>query len=98
MPGSPTTPDQTSARDDAPPCVAFRSVNSVGVQNKCLSRLDGWPMRTPADASDLPSRTTTHGSGSDVVRYSFIAMDFHHLLSAGLPGASDSALNLGEIA
>jgi hypothetical protein len=41
MPGSSTTPDQTSSRDDAPPCVGFRSVNSVGVQNKCLSRLDG---------------------------------------------------------
>ena len=48
-------------------------------------------MRTPADASDLPSRTSTHGSGSDVVRYSFIATDFHVLFSADLPGASDSA-------
>jgi hypothetical protein len=27
-----------------------------------LSRLDGWPMRSPADASPPPSRTTTHGS------------------------------------
>ena len=28
-----------------------------------LSRLDGWPMRFPADASPSPSRTTPHGSG-----------------------------------
>jgi hypothetical protein len=34
------------------------------IQNKCLSRLDGWPMRAPTDASDLPSRTDPHGSGS----------------------------------
>src|SRR5271156_6726974 len=39
------TPDQKGARGDAPARIAFRSVNSVGVQNKCLSRLDGWPMR-----------------------------------------------------
>ena len=28
-----------------------------------LSRLNGWPMRSPADASPSPSRVTTHGSG-----------------------------------
>jgi hypothetical protein len=28
-----------------------------------LSRLDGWPMRSPADASPLPLRTAPHGSG-----------------------------------
>src|SRR5277367_5138201 len=64
-------------------CCIWDSVQSV--EQPC--------MRTPADASDLPSRTSTHGSGSDVVRYSFIAMDFHLLLSAGLPGASDALLN-----
>jgi hypothetical protein len=63
MPGSSTTPDRIGARDDAPLRVAFRSVNGVGVRDKCLSRLDGWPMRSPADASSLPSRATTHGSG-----------------------------------
>ena len=92
MPGSTTTPDRRALAKPCLPCFAFRSVNGVGVRNKYLSRLNGWPMRTPADASDLPSRTSTHGSGSDVVRYSFIAMDFKLLLPAGLPGASDSAL------
>jgi hypothetical protein len=94
MPGSTTTPDRRALAKPCLPCFAFRSVNSVGVRNKYLSRLNGWPMRTPTDASDLPSRTSTHGLGSDVVRYSLIAMDFHLLLSAGLPGASDSLLNL----
>src|SRR5215207_6919089 len=28
-----------------------------------LSRLDGWPARSPADASPLASRPDTHGSG-----------------------------------
>src|SRR4051794_17828944 len=28
-----------------------------------LSRLDGWPARSPADASSLASRPDTHGSG-----------------------------------
>ena len=49
-----------------------------------LSRLNGWPIRSPADASRTASRRHTHG-GADVVRYSFIAVDFHHLLLAGLP-------------
>ncbi len=64
MPGSATTPDQTGARDDAPVCFAFRGVNGVGVRIKCLSRLNGWPMRAPTDASGRPSRTNPHGSGS----------------------------------
>jgi hypothetical protein len=92
MPGSTTTPDRRALAKPCLPCFAFRSVNGVGIRNKYLSRLNGWPMRTPADASDLPSRTSTHGSGSDVVRYSFSAMDFH-LLSAGLPSASDTLVN-----
>ena len=29
-----------------------------------LSRLNGWPVRSPADASLLPSRAEVHGSGS----------------------------------
>jgi hypothetical protein len=67
-----------------PPCVAFRSVNSVGVHNKCLSGLDGWAVRPyggfgPA-LTDKPARL-----GFDAVRYSFIVVDFQHLLPAGLP-------------
>ena len=58
-------PRRTEGRSrNAPPLFAFRSVNGVGIRKKYLSRLNGWPMRTPADASDLPSRTSTHGSGA----------------------------------
>ena len=64
MPGSLTTPGRPDARDDAPGCVAFRHLHGVGTQNETLSRLNGWPMRSPADASPLSSRTAMHGLGS----------------------------------
>jgi hypothetical protein len=65
MPGSPTTPDQTDARGDASRlfCLPQRRQRRHP-EIILLSRLNGWPMRTPTDASDLPSRTSTHGSGT----------------------------------
>ena len=81
MPGSTTTPGLVGARAVAPTRVAFRKQNGVGTRNEGLSRLNGWPMLSPTDASSF----ATHGA--DVVRYSFIAVDFHHLLLAGLTGA-----------
>ena len=50
-----------------------------------LSRLNGWPIRSPADASRFASRQRHARLGADVDRYSFIAVDFHHILLAGLP-------------
>ena len=44
-------------------CVAFRQMHGVGTQNKNLSRLNGWPMRPPVNASPKPSRATAHDSG-----------------------------------
>ena len=41
----------------------------------------------------MPSRTSAHKLGVDAVRYSFIVMDLHHLLLAGLPGALRFAPN-----
>ena len=46
------------------------------------------PICSPADASPTSSRTPAHGLGSMWGRYSFIAVDFHHLLLAGLPAHS----------
>ena len=63
MPGSLTTPGRPGARDDAPGCVAFRQMHGVGTQNRNLSRLNGWPMRSPVNASPKPSRATAHDSG-----------------------------------
>src|ERR1700752_2702844 len=63
MPGSLTTPGRPGARDDAPGGVAFHHMHGVGTQNRKLSRLNGWPMRTPVNASPRPSRATAHDSG-----------------------------------
>ena len=49
MPGSTTAPGRASACVVAPVHVAFRKWNSVGTRDKDLSRLNGWPMRTPVD-------------------------------------------------
>src|SRR5207302_8833184 len=53
----------SGARDDALGCVAFHHMHGVGTQDKTLSRLDGWPMRSPVNASPRPSRATAHDSG-----------------------------------
>lgn len=64
MLGSLTTPNRPAARDDATGRVAFQVGNPVGVRDRTLSRLDGQPARSPADASPCPSRDTTHGLGA----------------------------------
>ena len=63
MPGSLTTPGRPGARAVAPECVAFHHMHGVGTQNRKLSRLNGWPMRIPVNASQRPSRATAHDSG-----------------------------------
>ena len=63
MPGSLTTPGRPGARADAPEYVAFHHMHGVGTQNRKLSRLNGWPMHTPVNASPRPSRATAHDSG-----------------------------------
>jgi hypothetical protein len=64
MLGSLTTPDWFATRDDAAPHVAFQVGNPVGIREMRLSRLDGQPARSPADASPGPSRNPTHGLGA----------------------------------
>ena len=63
MPGSQTTQGRSGARNSAPARLAFRQQNGVGAQKKAISRLNGWPIRSPTDASPMPSRTPAHGSG-----------------------------------
>lgn len=63
MPGSATAPGR-GALALARPCVlpsAFRTASAPGVVKR--SRLNGWPARSPADASPTPSRMPAHGSG-----------------------------------
>lgn len=85
MPGSLTTPDRPSAREIALVRFAFRSNNSVGIRSRTLSWLDGWPMRSPTERfADILAGACAR-LGADAGRYSFIAVDSHHLLLAGLP-------------
>ena len=85
MPGSLTTPGRPSACVGALGHVAFRCTESVGARKK-FSIAAQWlactfPCRRFADAlADACARL-----GADVVRYSFIVVDLHHLLLAGLP-------------
>ena len=64
MLGSATAPGRPSARADAPARVAFHSMHSVGVPGVLFSRLNTQPMRTPVNASPIPSRTSAHDSGT----------------------------------
>jgi len=63
MPGSLTTPGRTAARAVAPVHIAFHYCNGVGTREHNLTRLNGWPMHSPTDASPTSSRTPAHGSG-----------------------------------
>jgi hypothetical protein len=85
MPGSSTTPGCPSACVGALGHIAFRYTDSVGTRNQ-FSIAAQWlactfPYRRFADIlADACARL-----GADVVRYSFIVVDLHHLLLAGLP-------------
>jgi hypothetical protein len=85
VPGSSTTPGCPSACVGALGHIAFRYTDSVGTRNQ-FSIAAQWlactfPYRRFADIlADACARL-----GADVVRYSFIVVDLHHLLLAGLP-------------
>jgi len=85
MPGSPSTSGRPSACVDALGHTAFRYTDSVGTREQ-FSIAAQWlactfPYRRFADLlTDACARL-----GADVDRYSFIAVDLHHLLLAGLP-------------
>ena len=85
MPGSQTALGRACARNNAPVHIAFRQRNGVGTQDDVDFAAQwlayAFPCRRFADAlADTCARL-----GADVVCYSFIAVDLHHLLLAGLP-------------
>ena len=88
MPGSKTTPGLAGARNDAPASVAFRGVNNVGtrVYNAFAAQWLAYTLpyrRFAVILADGCARI-----GGDVGCYSFIAVDSHHILLAGLPAHS----------
>ena len=84
MPGSSTTQDRACARVDAHPRFAFRCDNGVGVPIDSFAAQ--WLAYTHPCRRFAPGLTADDaGLGADAVRYSFIVVDLHHLLLAGLP-------------
>jgi hypothetical protein len=89
VPGSSTTPSgQMLAMThlDLLPS-AFETASAPGIK---LSRLNGWPMPSPARRFAAILTDDNARLGADVDRYSFIVVDFHHLLLAGLPAHFES--------
>jgi hypothetical protein len=88
MPGSATPPGRLGARVIAPLRVAFRLLNGVGTRdsNSIAAQWRAYtlPYRRFADLLAAACARL----GADVGRYSFIVMDLHHLLLAGLPAHS----------
>jgi len=88
MPGSQTTPGPVGARDNAPASFAFRQVNNVGtrIYNAFAAQWLAYTLpyrRFAVTLADVCARL-----GGDVGCYSFIAVDFHHILLASLPAHS----------
>jgi len=89
MPGSSTTPGRSDLAMVRPKRVAFRARNSVSARR--LAFAAQWlayalPCRRFAGVlTDADARL-----GADVDRYSFIVVDLHHLLLAGLPAHFES--------
>jgi hypothetical protein len=87
MPGSSTTPGRAGARITLPSVLPSMILNTSAPETILFSRLNGWPMRSPVNASPASSQMPPHDSGASVVRYTFTARDFHSLLFAGFAGA-----------
>ena len=90
MPGSSTTPGRSDLAMMRPKRVAFRARNSVGARERAFEAQ--WL------AYALPCRRfvgvltgANARLGADVVRYTFIVVDLHHLLLAGLPAHFESS-------
>jgi len=85
MPGSSTAPNRPEACDNASVRVAFRFAESVGVSGSA-SFAAQWLAYAFPYRRFVPALTGNDARlGADVVRYSFIVADLHHLLLAGLP-------------
>ena len=85
MPGSSTAPGRPDTRADAPGHVAFRFANSVGTRNSCTFTAQWLACALPCRRFVITLTDHDARLGAEVVRYTFLAVDSHHLLLAGLP-------------
>ena len=88
MPGSKTTPGLAGARNDAPASVAFRGVNNVGTRVSNAFAAQWLAYTLPYRRFAVILAEDCARIGGDVDCYSFIAVDSHHILLAGLPAHS----------
>ena len=88
MPGSKTTPGLAGARNDVPASVAFRGVNNVGTRIYNAFAAQWLAYTFPYRRFAVILAEGCARIGGDVGCYSFIAVDSHHILLAGLPAHS----------
>jgi hypothetical protein len=88
MPGSPTTPGRAGTCDIAPVRVAFRNENSVGTRGNSSFAAQWLAYAHPYRRFTAALTSDSARLGADADRYSFIVVDLHHLLPAGLPAHS----------
>jgi hypothetical protein len=87
MPGSPTAPGRPDARAGASVRLAFRDEKRVGARD--ISYFAAQWLACALPCRRFADRLTEASArlGADVDRYSFIAVDLHHLLPCRSPGA-----------
>jgi hypothetical protein len=88
MPGSPTAPGRPGARNSAPGRIAFHQQNGVGARFDVAFAAQWLAYAIPCRRFDATLAGDAARLGADVVCYSFIVVDLHHLLLAGLPAHS----------
>src|SRR5665213_2533926 len=74
------------------------SFDSVGTPNSMISRLNGWPVRTPVQRFACVLADADAGLGAIVDRYSFDVERSHLLLHAGLSRRSKRPATPSEFA
>jgi hypothetical protein len=85
MPGSLTTLGRPGARDCAPDVLPSTVGNASASQINVVFEAQWLAYALPYRRFTAALADDSARLGADVVRYSFIVMDFHHLLLAGLP-------------
>ena len=85
MPGSSTTPGRTGTRDDAP-TVLPSGISTPSAPGLIQAFAAQWLAYAHPCRRFAPGLAADDARlGADAVRYSFIAVDLHHVLLAGLP-------------
>jgi hypothetical protein len=96
VPGSSTTPGRPSARVGALGHIAFRYTDSVGTRNQFSIAAQWLACTFPCRRFAGILANACARLGADVVRYSFIVVDLHHLLLAGLPAHASSFFRVDD--